>query len=50
MAKTALGAKKIVEDAVVVDGDGTKGFAQGLIPVITYYKAISDTGLWKPQA
>jgi hypothetical protein len=45
--KTALGAKKIVEDAVIVDGDATKGFAQGLIPLITYYKAVSETGLWE---
>ncbi len=45
--KSALGAKKTVEDAVVVGDETTKGFAQGLIPLVTYYKAVSDTGLWK---
>ena len=49
ISKTAPGAKRIVEDSVVSAGDGTKGFAQGLIPLVTYYKAISDTGLWKPS-
>lgn len=44
--KTALGAKRIEEDAVITEGEGTKGFAQGLIPLVTYYKAVSEAGLW----
>ena len=33
------------QDAVIVSGDSTKGFAQSFIPLVTYYKALGDTGL-----
>lgn len=39
------GKKKVVDDAVIVAGPGTKGFAQSFIPLITYYKALSENGL-----
>lgn len=47
-SKTSVGSKSVREDAVIVEGNGTKNFAQGLIPIMTYYKAVSDAGLWKP--
>ncbi len=37
--------KKVIDDAVIVSGDSTKGFAQSFIPLVTYYKALGDTGL-----
>lgn len=40
------GVKKHMEDAVVCTGGGTKGFAQSFIPLITYYKALSENGMW----
>ena len=39
------GKKEIFEDAVISAGGGTKAFAQGFIPLITYYKAISDNNI-----
>ena len=39
------GKKEIFDDAVIGSGGGTKTFAQGLIPLITYYKAISDNNI-----
>jgi len=39
------GKKQIFDDAVIGSGGGTKTFAQGLIPLITYYKAISDNNI-----
>jgi hypothetical protein len=40
--KGPVGQKRIVEDAVVVDGDGTKDFAQSFLPLATYYKSVAD--------
>lgn len=34
--------KRIEGDAVIVAGNGTKGFAQSFIPMVSYYKAIRD--------
>jgi len=31
---------------VICAGASTKGFAQSFIPVITYYKALSENGLY----
>ncbi len=44
-APSALGAKQIVDDAVIGAGGSTKNFAQSFIPLITYYKALVDSGL-----
>lgn len=46
VAPSTNGAKKIYDDAVVCAGTGTKNFAQSFIPLITYYKALSENGLW----
>lgn len=35
-----FGAKKHIENAVLTAGDGTKSFAQGLIPLATFYSAL----------
>lgn len=40
--KGVSAAKKVVEDAVIFGGDGTKGFAQSFIPLCTYYKAARE--------
>lgn len=34
-----LGSKKIIGDALIGPGTGTKNFAQSFIPLVTYYKA-----------
>jgi len=39
------GKKRIEEDTVICAGESTKGFAQSFIPMITYYKAISDNDI-----
>jgi hypothetical protein len=39
------GDKMIIDDAVICAGGSTKGFAQSFIPLITYYKAISEANL-----
>ncbi|MBQ4282533.1 MAG: hypothetical protein IJB96_01230 [Lachnospira sp.] len=44
-APSALGAKQVIDDAVIGAGGSTKGFAQSFIPLITYYKALVDSGL-----
>ncbi|MBR6156845.1 MAG: hypothetical protein IKQ27_07790 [Lachnospiraceae bacterium] len=41
----ALGDKRIVEDAVIVNGGPTKSFAQSCVPLSVYYKAIADAGM-----
>ncbi|MGN0317520.1 MAG: beta-L-arabinofuranosidase domain-containing protein [Lachnospira sp.] len=41
----AIGQKKIVDDAVICGGDGTKGFAQSFIPLITYYNALQKNDI-----
>ena len=46
-SKTSLGSKTIIEDAVVVSGESTKTFGSSFIPLITYYKAVSDAGIWE---
>jgi len=43
--RAGIGSKKVIDDAVIVSGDSTKGFAQSFIPLVTYYKALGDTGL-----
>ena len=43
--RAGVGSKKVIDDAVIVSGDSTKGFAQSFIPLVTYYKALGDTGL-----
>ena len=42
---TQAGQELVLNDAVIVSGDSTKGFAQSFIPLVTYYKALGDTGL-----
>ncbi len=42
---SAVGPKQIIDDAVIGTGGSTKGFAQSFIPLITYYKALVDSGL-----
>lgn len=39
------GKKRIEDDAVICAGESTKTFAQSFIPLITYYKAISDNDM-----
>lgn len=39
------GSKKIIEDSVIGPGPGTKNFAQSFLPLVTYYKAATDTGI-----
>lgn len=36
------GAKEHIDDAVICAGGSSKGFAQSFIPLITYYKALSE--------
>lgn len=43
----AVGGKKIVNDAVVVGTASSKNFAQSMIPLATYYRAVSESGLWQ---
>lgn len=45
-ATSTNGAKKEIDDAVICAGGSTKGFAQSFIPMITYYKALSENDLW----
>lgn len=40
-----VGTKMIKEDAVVTTGSA-KRFAQSFMPLTTFYKAVSDAGLW----
>lgn len=42
---TLGGSKKIVEDCVIGPGPGTKNFAQSFLPLVSYYKAATDTGI-----
>lgn len=44
-AASINGRKRIEEDAVICAGESTKTFAQSFIPLITYYKAISDNDI-----
>lgn len=44
-ASGVVGDKKIVDDAVICDGASTKGFAQSFIPLITFYKALSENNM-----
>ena len=38
-------AKRITEDTVLMGNASTKRFAQMFVPIATYYKAISESGL-----
>lgn len=40
-----VGTKKVVDDAIIFSGDGTKGFAQSFIPLCTYYKTAREQGI-----
>lgn len=40
-----VGKKEHIDDAVICAGGSTKGFAQSFIPIITYYKALSECGM-----
>lgn len=40
-----VGAKKHVQDAVIVGSASSKGFAQSMIPLATYYVAAAECGL-----
>lgn len=40
------GSKSISNDAVICAGAGTKGFAQSFIPLISFYKALSDNHMF----
>ncbi|ABX43141.1 glycoside hydrolase family protein [Lachnoclostridium phytofermentans] len=42
---TLGGSKKIVGDSVIGPGPGTKNFAQSFLPLVSYYKAATDTGI-----
>ena len=44
-APSTVGTKKIVEDAVIHNSDGTKSFAQSFLPLSVYYKAMADNGM-----
>ena len=39
------GKKVIIDDAVICTGASTKGFAQGFIPLITYYNALQENNI-----
>lgn len=41
----AVGSKKVVKDAVIVGNASSKAFAQSMIPMSTYYKAVSECGM-----
>lgn len=41
----AVNAKRVVEDAVIFEGNGTKNFAQSFIPLCTYYKTAREQGI-----
>ena len=41
----SVGAKKVVEDAVIVGNASTKQFAQSMIPLSTFYRAAAECGL-----
>lgn len=45
MAHSGGGSKHAIEDTVLTGSTGTKQFAQGFIPVTTYYKALEKAGL-----
>ena len=42
---TINGQKREEEDAIIGAGSSTKGFAQSFIPLITYYKALSENDM-----
>ncbi len=44
-SKNAVSGKKHVGDSVINQGNGTKNFAQSLLPLAVYYKAASDNNL-----
>lgn len=44
-APSAGGAKRIVGDAIIPSGNGTKGFGQSFIPLSVYYKAMADNNM-----
>ena len=39
------GGKRVVEDALIVGNASSKGFAQSMIPLATYYRAAAECGL-----
>lgn len=39
------GAKRKIEDAVLVPGESTKGFAQSFFPIVSFYRALEDAGI-----
>ena len=41
----SVNGKRIIEDAVIFSGNGTKNFAQSFIPLCTFYKAAREQGL-----
>ena len=46
-APGGVGTKKVVEDAVIVGNASSKQFAQSMIPMATFYRAVSECGLWQ---
>lgn len=44
-APSVGGAKRIVGDAVIPSGNGTKNFGQSFIPLSVYYKAMADNNM-----
>lgn len=44
---SSLGKKTIYGDAVVAGSGSTKNFGQCFIPLVTYYKAIMESGMYK---
>ena len=45
MAQSGGGTKHTLEDTVLTGSTGTKQFAQGFLPVATYYKALEKARL-----
>ncbi|MDO5381738.1 MAG: hypothetical protein Q4F06_03335 [Eubacteriales bacterium] len=41
----AVGNKQVIDDCVICQGNATKNFAQSFIPLITYYKALSENNM-----
>lgn len=44
-ASGSVGSKQIIDDAVICNGDSTKGFAQSFIPLATFYHALSENNM-----
>ncbi|MBU3154842.1 hypothetical protein LL037_09220 [Clostridium estertheticum] len=43
--KSSVGGKRIVGDAVIMQGPGPKGFAQSFYPIVSFYRAAVKSGI-----